>query len=107
MHFALNPLAAVPFNGWLRVMRTPGTVAARRITCAVQGPMTIDKGATLVIERASGASGASVACVSGSLWITHDGDVKDIFIEAGDTYRSDRASRMLVHGLAASLALVA
>lgn len=104
MNIALNPLAAFPFTGRLRAMRASRQQAGRRIIPAVQGAVTIDKGATLVVER---AAGASVCCLSGSLWITHDGDVKDVLIDAGDTYRSERSGRMLVHGLAASSALVA
>lgn len=103
MNIALNPLAGFPFAGWLRVMRASRRQAGQRIIPAVQGAVTIDKGATLVVER---AAGASVSCVSGSLWITHDGDVKDVLIDAGETYRSERSGRMLVHGLAASSARV-
>jgi hypothetical protein len=103
MTIVLNPLAAFPLSSWFRAVRLPRRAAAHRVVPALQGPMSIDKGATLVVER---ALGANVTCVSGSLWITHDGGIKDILIEAGDTYLSDRSSRMLVHGLAASTALV-
>jgi hypothetical protein len=103
MNIALNPVAGFPFTGWLRAMRASRRQAVQCIIPAVQGPLTIDKGATLVVEH---AAGASVCCVSGSLWITHDGDIKDVLIDAGDTYRSERAGRMLVHGLAASSARV-
>lgn len=104
MNTALNLPTGFPFTGWLRAMRASRPQAGRRITPAAQGPLTIDKGATLAIER---GAGVDVCCVSGSLWITHDGDVKDVLIDAGGTYRSERAGRMLVHGLAASSALVA
>jgi hypothetical protein len=102
MNIATGVLTAQSLTGWFRT----GHASRRtiRVVPATQGPLTIDKGATLVVER---PLGTEVTCVSGSLWITHDGDVKDILIEAGDTYRSDRFSRMLVHGLGASTALVA
>ncbi|TWO71133.1 DUF2917 domain-containing protein [Caenimonas sedimenti] len=103
MNIALNPLAAFPFSSWVRALRGTGSLAGQRIVPAVRGPLTIDKGATLVVGR---AAGTSVTCVSGSLWITHDGDVKDVLLDAGDTYHSERSGRMLVHGLAASSARV-
>ena len=61
-----------------------------------QSVQTIDKGATLVVAQ---PLGATVTCDSGSLWITHDGDVRDVVISAGERYTCDRASRMLVFGL--------
>jgi Protein of unknown function (DUF2917) len=60
---------------------------------------TIDKGATLVVGH---PLGATVTCGSGSLWITHDGDVRDVVISAGESHTCDRASRMLVFGLETS-----
>jgi len=40
-----------------------------------------------------------VVCLRGSLWITHDGDPKDIMVEAGGCYRVDRPSTLLIHAL--------
>jgi hypothetical protein len=40
-----------------------------------------------------------IACLRGSLWITHDGDPKDVVLEAGQSYRSDRRARMLIQAL--------
>jgi hypothetical protein len=37
--------------------------------------------------------------VSGTLWVTHDCDPKDIVLAAGQEYCCDRASRMLVQAL--------
>jgi hypothetical protein len=103
MRIALNPLAVFPLSSWFNAVRLPRWTAAQRLVPVLHGPVHIEKGATLVVER---ALGASVSCVSGSLWITHDYGVKDIVIGAGDTYLSDRSSRMLVHGLFASTALI-
>lgn len=61
-----------------------------------QPTQTIDKCATLVVAQ---PLGATVTCGSGSLWITHDGDVRDVVISAGERHTCDRASRMLVFGL--------
>ena len=40
-----------------------------------------------------------VECVQGVLWITHDGDPKDIVLTAGQVYRAQRPSCMLVSAL--------
>ena len=94
MNLAFNPFAA--FLGLHQFRPANGQPTA-------QGARSIDKGATLVVPQ---AAGTIVTCSRGSLWITHDGDVKDIVISAGESYRSDRASRMLVYGLEDSSALL-
>ncbi len=32
------------------------------------------------------AAGRVLCCLAGSLWITHDGDPKDVIVEAGESY---------------------
>ena len=56
----------------------------------------LDKGATMTIAC---PLRCEVHCVLGALWITHDGDPKDIVVEAGHSYRADRNARMLVYAL--------
>ena len=41
-------------------------------------------------------------CRSGALWITHDGDPRDVILDANESYRVDRADRMTVHALQGS-----
>jgi hypothetical protein len=76
----------------------------QRIAPAPLAAHTLDKGATLVIAH---PAGGTISCRSGRLWITHDGDGKDIVLEAGQSHIAERSSRMLVHALLASSALVA
>jgi hypothetical protein len=59
----------------------------------------IQKGATVSVQR---PNGLEVVCLQGTLWITHDGDVKDIVLERGQRYAADRNARMLVHALDAA-----
>ena len=40
-----------------------------------------------------------VECLGGSVWITHGGDTKDTILDAGQSYRTERNSRMLVYAL--------
>ena len=44
-------------------------------------------------------AGARLECLHGTVWITHDGDCKDLVLEAGETYRVDRCARMIVYAL--------
>lgn len=40
-----------------------------------------------------------ICCSSGSLWITHDGDPKDVFLSSGESYRADNARPMNVFAM--------
>jgi hypothetical protein len=40
-----------------------------------------------------------VVCASGSLWITHDGDPKDVIVSAGEQYRAAREDAMHLFAL--------
>jgi len=41
-----------------------------------------------------------VRCAEGRLWITHDGDPKDVVLDARQSYRAEREDPMRVHALA-------
>lgn len=100
MNLALNPFAGFP------ALRLPGT-SRQRASWVVPTPhpvQTIDKGAILVVLK---PAGKTVTCVRGSLWITQDGDMKDVVISAGDSYTLERPARMLVSGLEASSVMLA
>jgi hypothetical protein len=43
--------------------------------------------------------GRTLSCLAGCLWITHDGDPKDIVVEEGESYRVAREERTIVHAL--------
>ena len=95
MNLALNPFAFFPTRRLPRLSR-------QRASWVVPTPkpmQTIDKEAILVVLQ---PAGKTVTCVRGSLWITQDGDLKDVVISAGDSYTLVRPGRMLVSGLEAS-----
>jgi hypothetical protein len=54
------------------------------------------KGAMLRVDR---PLDVVVQCSHGSVWVTHDGDPKDVVLEAGESYRSRSPARMIVQAL--------
>ena len=53
--------------------------------------------------RVRDASGAVVTCVRGGLWITQNGDTRDIMLAPGESFRLDRAGLALVHATEPSM----
>jgi hypothetical protein len=54
-------------------------------------------GVSEVVPQA--ASCALVRCTAGSVWITHDGDPKDVVLGPGESYAAPRPAAMLLHAL--------
>lgn len=50
--------------------------------------------------RLTDATGTLVACLSGAVWITIDGDRRDIVLEAGDRFTIDRQGLAVVCAIA-------
>ena len=48
------------------------------------------------------AKGSEIRCLRGSLWITQDGDPRDIVLEAGESFTVDRRGPAIVWALRAS-----
>ncbi|MBI5278953.1 MAG: DUF2917 domain-containing protein [Burkholderiales bacterium] len=71
----------------------PQQPARREPASRTQG---LAKGALLRIDR---PLGAVVQCSRGTVWVTHDGDPKDVVLEAGESYRSRSAARLIVQAL--------
>lgn len=68
--------------------------AARREP--VSRTQSLAKSALLRIER---PLDAVVQCSRGTVWVTHDGDPKDVVLVAGESYRSRSAARLIVQAL--------
>jgi hypothetical protein len=43
--------------------------------------------------------GQTVRCVEGCVWLTFDGDSRDVVLEAGSEHRCDRNARLLVQAI--------
>jgi hypothetical protein len=91
MEIPMN-LALAP---WFR--RAPAPAITRRpVASAGPSSQLLHKNATLDVRN---PMGVTVECIYGSLWLTHDGDCKDIILEAGQRYSSATRARLLVHAL--------
>lgn len=61
----------------------------------------LPRGSTRRFDRVDGT--VMVRCAKGSLWITHDGDPKDVFLSPDESYRAEREEAMHVFALQACL----
>ena len=64
----------------------------------------LDKGATAWITR---PRGRTVTCETGTLWLTFDNESQDVILEAGQSHRCVKASKLSIHALAAAQVSVA
>jgi hypothetical protein len=51
------------------------------------------------LQRVQDARGHVVLCLDGTLWLTQEGDTRDVVLEAGDEARIDRDGLTLLHAL--------
>lgn len=92
-----HPLARV--RQWLctsavnRVTRVTGQVTGR---FADAGIHSLQRGEMWTLSQ---PAGSRLECLGGTVWITHDGDCKDLVLEAGQTYLVDRSTRMIAYAL--------
>ena len=47
----------------------------------------------------TGFQGGSIECTQGCVWLTHDGDCRDILLEAGQSHLADRDSRLVIYAM--------
>lgn len=93
MNIALNPLGGLG-DAWLHLTRSPGVF--RRMPATADHPRGVRRGTTLTVLH---PVGCEIICCEGTLWITHDGDPRDLVLERGQCYVAERGSKMLVHAL--------
>jgi hypothetical protein len=65
----------------------------------INGSRVLGKG---LIRHVHGRKGRRVECLSGSLWITQDGDRRDVVLAAGEAFDFDRRGDVLLSAFADS-----
>lgn len=83
--------------GLLAVLRRAGVPAA-------PATRVLEEGATSWITH---PLGRTVTCESGTLWLTFDNEPLDMILEAGQSHRCAKASKLAIHALAAGRITVA
>lgn len=79
------------------VHKTSGTIADTTVPRAsAQGTVRLRRRQHM---RLTGAAGRVVAAISGSVWITQDGDIRDIVLEAGQSVTLDRDGPAIISAL--------
>lgn len=79
-------------------------VLRRFVAPTASGVQALDKSATAWIAR---PLGRTVTCETGTLWLAFDHEPVDIILEAGQSHRCTKASRLSIHALTAARMSVA
>ncbi len=108
MDIAFNPAARWnELTAWFlgRPAATTAAAATRRPgSVSLASPERhIAAGSTLRVEQ---PEGTEVVCLTGTLWITHDGEETDHIVVAGKPYVARHDGRMLVHAMSEARCLV-
>jgi hypothetical protein len=91
------PRAGLPFG--LPLRRRPAPARSPRQPPAVTHcfALQLDEGRSETVPQAAWC--VMVRCIDGRVWITHDGDPKDVVLDPGESYAWPRAGAMLVHAM--------
>lgn len=84
------------FGKWLRAQASPNLRQTVQVTEPRNG---IQEMAKASIQEIKQALGVTIECLEGSVWITLDGDVRDLVLDAGQTCKIDRKRRALIQAL--------
>jgi hypothetical protein len=74
-------------------------VRLHRPPTAAPAPFPLARAATHWVAR---PRGQVVTCEAGTLWLTFDGERRDIVLDAGESHRCDSDARLAIHALAAA-----
>jgi hypothetical protein len=101
MNIALPHLASIPFSmaSWLHaklVMRPRNSQDEVGQTCA---DMHFNRAQ---IREVKNSLGVTLECLSGRVWITQDGDLRDVVLDPGQAFTIKSDQRTLVMALGAA-----
>jgi hypothetical protein len=54
------------------------------------------------IHAVASFQGGLIECTEGSVWLTHDGDCRDVLLQAGQSHVADRGGRLIIYAMATS-----
>jgi Protein of unknown function (DUF2917) len=101
------------FRAWLRA-HNPAFVAPHPSATASATPASPSRDVQAVHQLPQAHTmtlaeplGHALVCLAGCIWITQDGDPRDVVINAGQVFTPDRNRRTLIHALEASQVRVA
>ena len=81
-----------------------GLLALLQRTVPAPAARRLEAKATLWVAR---PLGRTVTCETGTLWLTFDNEPLDVVLEAGQSHRCEKASKLAIHALAAARLTVA
>lgn len=84
------------------VSRLLGRWLVSRAVAAREPAASIVSLAHQEIHAVTGFQGGSIECTEGCVWLTHDGDCRDVVLEAGQSHVADRGSRLVIYAMASS-----
>jgi hypothetical protein len=87
------------FIGWLRAMRTSGARQTKPTTSARTWVREIARNDIVEVTQ---PLYVAIECLKGSVWVTLDGDSRDVVLDAGQTFVVDRNQRTLLQALEAA-----
>jgi hypothetical protein len=71
----------------------------QRAVAAPAAARPLEKNATTWIAR---PLGRTVTCETGTLWLTFDNESADVILEAGQSHRCAKGSKLAIHALSAA-----
>jgi hypothetical protein len=81
---------------WLRYKAFHGIRHTGQDTCTRPSVQEIAKNGILEVKQ---ALGVTIECLEGSVWVTLDGDRRDVILDAGQAFNVDRKQRTLIQAL--------
>ena len=99
MHInALPTLTALfrPALQWPQLFGGTRPVARRAVTAAAPPCRSLEKSQIVWLDA---RIGLQVSCRSGAMWLTYDGEQRDIVVEPGQPHRCDGAGRLCIYAL--------
>ena len=80
--------------------RSATPTAARHVPSSAATAIRLGAGGVMPLPGGGGGgAGNRIACVSGTLWVTQEGDAHDYVLKAGDHFRAGGRGRVVVQAL--------